>query len=300
MINGLKVVPDTDKGYGNMKNIYAVVCLVLGLLFHSSCQTSDVVANVTEEMELSRAMTSDVQRIVESVRQGNADAYKELACAYRDGNGVEQSNINAMYMYLMYCTKKGLPEETIVELYDKDSPSRLLWEILIAGEGKESTEEKITRLQQTSPADAKVLISLGDSMISQDKDNFLGILQEAEAEGSEFAVILQAMLYEESKQIEAYVNFLNQAVNKFPFLYVKLAKIYEDRYEQDNDFMNIQKALEYYYEADAYGMLNNSSANQICRIYEKFSQKGLIEKNEVEMERMKQIMKREKSPIITE
>ena len=300
MINGLKVVPDTDKGYGNMKNIYAVVCLVLGLLFHSSCQTSDVVANVTEEMELSRAMTSDVQRIVESVRQGNADAYKELACAYRDGNGVEQSNINAMYMYLMYCTKKGLPEETIVELYDKDSPSRLLWEILIAGEGKESTEEKITRLQQTSPADAKVLISLGDSMMNQDKDNFLGILQEAEAEGSEFAVILQAMLYEESKQIEAYVNFLNQAVNKFPFLYVKLAKIYEDRYEQDNDFMNIQKALEYYYEADAYGMLNNSSANQICRIYEKFSQKGLIEKNEVEMERMKQIMKREKSPIITE
>ena len=300
MINGLKVVPDTDKGYGNMKNIYAVVCLVLGLLCHSSCQTSDVVANVTEEMELSRAMTSDVQRIVESVRQGNADAYKELACAYRDGKGVEQSNINAMYMYLMYCTKTGLPEETIVELYDKDSPSRLLWEILIAGEGKERAEEKITRLQQTSPADAKVLISLGDSMMNQDKDNFLGILQEAEAEGSEFAVILQAMLYEESKQIEAYVNFLNQAVKKFPFLYVKLAKIYEDRYEQDNDFMNIQKALEYYYEADAYGMLNNSSANQICRIYEKFSQKGLIEKNEVEMERMKQIMKREKTPIITE
>ena len=283
-----------------MKNIYAVIGLALGLLFLGSCQTSDVVANVTEEMELSRDMNWNVRRIVESVRQGNADAYKELAYAYRDGNGVEQSNINAIYMYLMYCTKTGAPEETIVELYDKDSPSRLLWEILIAEEGKESIKEKIALLQQTSPADAKVLISLGDSMMSQEKDYFLDILQEAETEGSEFAVILQAMIHEESEQIEAYVNFLNQAVKKFPFLYIKLAKIYEDRYKLDNDFMNIQKALEYYYEADAYGMLNNSSAYQICRIYEKFSQKGLIEKNEVEMERMKRIMKKEKSPIITE
>lgn len=280
-----------------MKNIYAVVCLVLGLLFQSSCQTSDIVANVTEEMELSRAMNSGAQSIVESVRQGNADAYKELAYAYRDGKGVEQSNINAIYMYLMFCTKTGLPEETIVELYDKDSPTRLLWEILIAGDMNKSTEEKIARLQ---PGDAKVLISLNNPMMSQNKDVFLGILQEAESEGSEFAVILQAMHYEETEQLETYVQFLNQAVKKYPFLYVKLAKIYEDRYEKDNDFMNIQKALEYYYKADAYGMLNKSSANQIYGIYENFSKKGLIEKDEVEMERMKQIMKSEKPQIITE
>lgn len=283
-----------------MKNIYVVVCLTLGLLFHASCQTSDVITNVTEEMELSRVMTSDVQRVVESVRQGNTDAYKELAYAYRDGEGVEQSNINAMYMYFMYCEKTGVPEETIVELYDKDSPTRLLWEILIAGDVNQSIEEKIARLQQASPADAKIIISLSNSMMSQDKDGFLNILQEAEAEGSEFAVILQAMHYEETKQLEAYAKFLNQAVKKYPFLYVKLAKIYEDRYEKDNDFINIQKALEYYYEADAYGMLNNSSANQICRIYEKFSQKGWMEKDEIEMERLKRIMKRENPQTITE
>ena len=292
-INGLKVVPDTDKGYGNMKNIYAVICLILGLMFLGSCQTSDIVTNMTEEMELSRTMTSDIQSVVESVRQGNADAYKELAYAYRDGEGVEQSNINAMFMYLMYCTKTGLPEETIVELYDKDSPTRLLWEILIAADMNQNTEEKISRLQQLSPADAKVLTSLSNSMMSKNKDNFLGILQEAESEGSELAIIIQAIHYEETKQIETYVQFLNKAVKKYPFLYIKLAKIYEDRYEKDNDFMNIQKALEYYYEADAYGMLNNSSANRICRIYEKFCQKGLIEKDEKEIGRLKKIVEKE-------
>lgn len=293
-------MPDTDKGYGNMKKIYTVVCLVLGLLLHGSCQTSDVVDNVTEEMELSSAMNSYIQSIVESVRQGNADAYKKLAYAYRDGEGVEQSNINAMYLYLMFCTKTGLPEETIVELYDKDSSTRLLWEILIAGDMNQSTEEKIARLQQLAPADAKILISLNNSMMSQNKDNYLDILQEAEKEGSEFAIVLQAIHYEETKQLETYVQFLNQAVKKYPFLYIKLAKIYEDKYEKDNDFMNIQKALEYYYKADEYGMLNNRSANHICRIYENFSQKGLIEKDEVEMERLKRIMKREKSRTITE
>ena len=85
----VKVVPDTDKGYGNMKNIYAVICLILGLMFFGSCQTSDVVTNMTEEMELSRTMTSDIQSVVELVRQGNADAYKELALGDMDNTLVE-------------------------------------------------------------------------------------------------------------------------------------------------------------------------------------------------------------------
>ena len=59
-----------------------------------------------------------------------------------------------------------------------------------------------------------------------------------------------------------------------------------------DDFSYIQKAIECYYKADAYGMLLPKYANTLKGMYDYFGQKGLIEYDEQEVERLKILAKR--------
>ena len=97
--------------------------------------------------------------------------------------------------------------------------------------------------------------------------------------------------YEEKEDTTMYQQCLLRAAEKHPFLYPKIAKIYEERYGRDDDFTNIRKAMEYYYKADSYGMLNPRQANSLWSIYDYFGQKGLLDYDEIEVERLKKIIK---------
>ena len=68
--------------------------------------------------------------------------------------------------------------------------------------------------------------------------------------------------------------------------------VYAEKYRDSKDFSYIQNAIECYYKADAYGMLIPNYANKLWGMYDKFGQKGLIEYEKQEIERLKILAKR--------
>ena len=53
----------------------------------------------------------------------------------------------------------------------------------------------------------------------------------------------------------------------------------------------------YYYKADAYGMLIPQYAQSLLDMYDNFGQKGLLEYDEQEVERLKILAKRTSQPM---
>ena len=275
-----------------MRRKWLFTCMTALLFAHTSCVTDATIMEVETSSVESRNFTTEreVLELVQQARFGKDEAYKSLAFCYRDGKGIEESNLNAIFMYLVYCQKTGQDLKTSIELFEEGSPYRLLIEILSSPILDKETEKKIVQLQQLAPADAKSIMAM-INLCKNDKDNnVLKFLQEAESEGSELARALQVFYYEEKKDTTMYLRCLIRAAEKHPFLYPKIAKIYEERYGRNEDFTNIQKAIECYYKADSYGMLAPRQANNLWSIYDYFSQKGLLDYDEIEVERLKKII----------
>jgi hypothetical protein len=55
----------------------------------------------------------------------------------------------------------------------------------------------------------------------------------------------------------------------------------------DDDFPNVLKAMEYYYKVNSCGMLTPRQANHLWSIYDNSGQKGMLEYDEKEVERLK-------------
>ena len=89
------------------------------MMFFTSCtKDENEWKDASVEIKDSKAV-EQVQSLVQQARYGNAEAYKTLAYCYRDGNGVEKSDLNAMLMYSMYCEKTGKGTKDIMELYEE-------------------------------------------------------------------------------------------------------------------------------------------------------------------------------------
>lgn len=277
-----------------MKNYFTITCMAFMMMFHLSCQDNEMEWISTNKESRALAAEQKVQNLVQQARQGKTEAYKSLAYCYRDGKGVEKSYMNAIFMYLVYCQKTGQELETSIELFEEGNPYRLLFEIAFSDNFDEETETKITLLHQLAPADTKAIVSMADFCLNGKDNNTLGTLQEAESEGSELARALQILYHEETKDTTMYQQSLVCVAEKHPFLYPKLAPIYEEKYFQSGDFSNLQKAMEFYYKADYFGMLSPRQANNLWSMYDYFSKKGVLEYDEQEVERLKKIMKTEK------
>lgn len=170
-----------------MKNYYTITCMALMMMFHLSCQDNEMEWISTNKESRALAAELKIQNLVQQARQGKTEAYQSLAYCYRDGEGVERSYMNAIFMYLVYCQKTGQELETAIELFEEGDPYRLLIEILSSPALDKETEVKINQFQQLAPADAKVIIPMRDFLVNEMDNNVLKILQEAESEGSELA-----------------------------------------------------------------------------------------------------------------
>lgn len=273
-----------------MKKQWMITCMAILLLSHTSCVKEETVYETSRVESRNQIKGQRVQDLVHQARHGNAEAYKSLAYCYRDGNGVEKSFMNAMFMYALYCRKTNHPLISIIELFEEGTSYRLLAEIMNSTDLDEETQKKIDLLQQVSPADAKILIPTMDFFANGNHNNILKILQEAETEGSELAGVIQALYYEETKDTTMLHQCLVRIAEKHPFSYLIKARMYEDKYYNEKDFSYIQKAMEYYYKADAHGMLTRMHTYRLLDIYEYYSQEGLLEYNEPEIERLNKII----------
>ena len=275
-----------------MNRLFTILGMVSLLVFHTSCNDSVMdLESPSIEMK-TRAVDQRVQNLIQQARQGNVVAYNSLALCYRDGDGVEKSWLNMLCMYAIYSQKTGGDIENVVELFDEGDPFRLLFEIMDSPSFNEDVEAKLERLRQSAPAEAKAIEAAKRAFSMEKAASALSTIREAEDEGSELAVILQAIYYEEAKDKTGQEDCLTRIAEKYPFFNLMLGEAYARKYGESEDFSYIQKAIECYYKADAHGMLIPKYANALWGMYDYFGQKGMLEYDEQEVERLKVLAKR--------
>lgn len=277
-----------------MTRLFTILGMVSLLVFHTSCNDSVMdLESPGTEME-TRAVDQRVQHLIQQARQGDVDAYNSLALCYRDGDGVEKSWLNMICMYAIYCQKTDKDIEDIINLLDKEDPFRLLFEIMDSPSFNEKVEKKVEQLRQILPAETKAIEAAKNVFTMADATMEMNTFREAENEGSELAIAFQAMYYDEAEDKTGQEECLIRIAEKYPLFNLLLGDVYAERYGngEDEDFSNIQKAIECYYKADAYGMLIPKYANTLWGMYDYFGQKGLLEYDEQEVERLKVLAKR--------
>ncbi|MBQ8362048.1 MAG: hypothetical protein IJX44_08905 [Bacteroidaceae bacterium] len=271
-----------------MNRLFATICGIV-LLMCNACQDNAINLDNQNGELTTRAAGMKFRQLVQQARTGDADAYKSLAICYRDGDGVEKSWLNMICMYANYCDKTGENFNSVVELFEEGHPFRKVTEILSSSYNRNALKE-LEQLEMHIPAEAKVIKAVGNNMLSEEiPDSTLRVIREAENEGSELAALFQIAYYEEKDRKDEYEQCLIRLAGKYPFLNLKIGKSYIGRYWESKDFSDIQKAIEYYYKADAYAMLTPRYANGLISIYRHFGKKGMVSCDEQEMERLKKI-----------
>ena len=275
-----------------MNRLFTILCMVSMLVFHTSCNDS-VMDIESPSVELkTRSVDQRVQKLIQQARQGDAEAYNSLALCYRDGDGIEKSWLNMLCMYAIYCQKTGGDIEDIIELFEEGNPFRLIFETIETSCSNEEIEAKIELLRLSAPAEAKAIEAAKNAFSLEDATSALNIIREAETEGSELAVIFQAAYYDQATDKTGQEEYLTRIAEKYPFFNQLLGDLYAKQYGDSDDFSYIQKAIECYYKADAYGMLLPKYANTLWGMYDYFGQKGLLEYDEQEVKRLKILAKR--------
>ena len=275
-----------------MNRLFTILCMVSMLVFHTSCNDS-VMDIESPGLELkTRSVDQRVQNLIQQARQGDVEAYNSLALCYRDGDAVEQSWLNMICMYAIYCQKTGGDIDDIIELFEEGNPFRLIFETVEMPYSNEEIEAKIELLRLSAPAEAKAVEAAKNAFSLEDATSALNIIREAEAEGSELAVMFQAAYYDQATDKTGQEEYLTRIAEKYPFFNQLLGDLYAKQYGDSDDFSYIKKAIECYYKADAYGMLLPKYANALCGMYNYFEQKGLLEYDEQEVERLMILAKR--------
>ena len=194
-------------------------------------------------------------------------------------------------MYAIYCQKTGGDIEDIIELFEEGNPFRLIFETVEMPYSDAEIEAKIDQLRQSAPAEAKAVEAAINAFSLEDATFALNTIREAEAEGSELAVIFQAAYYDRATDKTAQEEYLTRIAEKYPFFYQQLGALHSVKYRDDKDFSHIQKAIECYRNADEYGMLTRRYANELLGLYEYFGNKGMLERDKKEMTRLDNIIK---------
>ncbi len=270
-----------------MNRLFITICAV-ALLMCNACQDNTIDLDNQHGELTTRAADMKLQHLVQQARSGDADAYQSLAICYRDGDGVEKSWLNMACMYAFYCKKTGENLNNVVELFEEGDPFRKMAGMLNSS-FDEKTLKELEQLEMQIPAEVKAIKAVSNMVSKEMPDSTLRIIQEAENEGSELAVLFQIIYYEENDKTEEYEQCLIRLAGKYPFLNLKIGELYIGRYWESKDFSNIQKAIAYYYKADAYAMLTPKYANGLISIYRHFGKKGMVSCDEQEMERLKKI-----------
>ena len=275
-----------------MNRLFTILCMVSLSVFHTSCNVRAMNLESPNVEIKTRTVNQRVQNLIQQTRQGNVEAYNSLALCYRDGDGVEKSWLNMIYMYATYSQKTGGDIKDVLELFDEGHPFRLLFEIMDSPSFNEEVKAKLERLKQSAPAEAKVIEAAKGGLTMDEATMAMNIFREAENEGSELAVIFQAKYYEDAKDKTGQDECLTRIAEKYPFFNLLLGDVYAEKYRDSEDFSYIQKAIDCFYKADAYGMLIPKYANALLRMYDYFGQKGMLEYDEQEIERLKILAKR--------
>lgn len=271
-----------------MNRLFAVVCMAALLFANAPCHGRTIVCEPAVEVS-----ADSVQMLVELVRNGDAEACRVLAECYRDGKGVEKSFLNSMCMYGLYSGRaekrvgddelegfyKGTHYEIIIEILDR--PSRI----------KES-KALLPELEKASPADVKVVKALMECGNDDPTPEVLETLKQAAAEGSEIAVLFQMAYYDKVGDNVALEKALLCYADKYPFFNLQLGRMSLDKFYVSRDVADIERALVYFYKADAHGMVVPRCALEMLEVYEYLAGTPQYKCSAHELERLERLARK--------
>lgn len=203
-----------------------VLCMASCLAFHTSCHDSVTDLESPNVNVATRALGQRIRHLIQQARKGDIEAYNSLALCYRDGDGVDKSWFNMMCMYVNYSQKTGKEIEDVVELFEEGHPFRLLFEIMDSPSLDEKMEAKLEQLKQIAPAEAKAIEAAKNVLPKEGAETAMCLMREAEDEGSELAVALQVIYYDEAEDKTGQEEFLTRIAEKYPFFNLRLGDVY--------------------------------------------------------------------------
>ena len=262
-----------------MKRLFIMMCMAVWLC-HTSCQN-----NVMEFLEADH----EIQNLVLQARSGEAEAYKQLAVCYCDGNGVEKSFLNAFFMYVNYIKKIGKNMDSVMDVFEEGHPVKLMVDIFNCPSYNATAKDKIAQLKSVAPIEGKVL-EAGKKLFTMDEtEEALKIIRLAESEGSELAVLVQVAWYRQVGDKTVYEQYIERWAGKYPLFNLGIGDLYIEKYIVDKNVENLQKAITYYNKVDAHGMLMRDGARILLRMYKWGKELGLPECDGREMARLRKI-----------
>lgn len=254
-----------------MKKIVLVLCLVSLVI----CQSS----------------AKNISQLVKEARNGKAEAYKSLAICYRDGDRLSKSWLNMICMYEIYCLKTGGEVGDIVKELNEGHPFRLLTDILYMTSFDDKAKQHLSKMRSVAPIEAQT-IDVVEQLLTEDvSPEVIGEMNKLVDEGSELAAVYLGIYYQESEGADCCIDCYDKLAERYPIFYLLLGEKYIERYHDDGDFTGIQKAIDYYYMADQYGMLTPKYAYGLLSIYDYFGKQGMIDISRREEVRLKRIAK---------
>lgn len=196
---------------------------------------------------------------------------------YREGDGVRQSNLNMMTMYMLSCRKKGKDIAEFIEALDESHPIRLLIDVLNNPRIENAPQESVKKLRSVSPTDALIYDAIYALECKNDPTASEELLREAVNKGSDMACLIQLALYKHLGYNDKY-----EYADRFPVINIALG----DLCMKDSCEGHFQQAIKYYKIADNHGMLTPRGARNLSAAYRMLESEGKMKCNSKEMERL--------------
>ena len=271
-----------------MKKFFTLLCMVAWMVGYTSCQDDALEQGSSSENVQLEVKNEKVKKLIQQARNCDAEAYKALALCYQDGEGVGRSWLNMLCMYFIYAKGTGQDLFSVVCELEEDNPCRLI-PVLLNSSSSEELKDKIDQFEDALLMEVKAFRVIENVLSNEMDSTALTLLEEAEREGSELGALMQVFYYEVAKDEAGLEQCLNRLAGRFPFLNSLIGERFASKYLESGVAADIQKAVEYYYKADEWGMLTPWYAAELLEICECYGDKGLFDCSETEMERLRKI-----------
>lgn len=246
-----------------------VVCGVLAFWAISAVAQVDK-AEVTENPQ-TVCWEDSVKIYLERGRWNDKEALVKLAECYHKGNGVPQSSLGTIFMYMQVQEKGGMPVQEYLRNYAADDPVRLLSDAMTDLDRRnfDAAQVKSEILKAINDVNYLAIQSVLAEKRDKDEQRSEELLQEGIQKGSEFALLYAVMAAEVERDMTAYEEYLKALSPKMPMAYNMLGRYYWNKGQIENSEELTLKAITCFRKADERACLTESSARRWIDYYDK-------------------------------
>lgn len=267
--------------------LFTMVGMIALTLFSVSCEDNEI--SISEHNNnASRAAEMRVHTLIQKVRSGDKSACKDLALCYRDGDGVKKSFLNAIFMYIQY-NSKDLDSPAM--LFEENDPHRVLVEMLDRSTLNKEAMDKLNAIRCSLPLEVKAIeIAYKHSEDTLD-DAILQELRSLEEQGSEMAIILPIIYFDNQNDEDNLEKVLLRNADRIPLFYLLLADVEMKKFAKNGreSLDHVQNAVNYLYKADEAGMLSHRHARILINISKSHGDKISTKFSREELERLEKL-----------